>query len=488
MNVDWISGLPAPARRAMYFGFQAAIGSRIGPVWREFLAWTRFTQDQLNRAVQEKLSTLLEMATRHSEYYRRLNLDRRPGERAEDWLRRFPQLGRAQVRQHFADLVNDDFRGEIRSPESVSKRRYDWLVVKTGGTTGVPTTVVADALSRDWGRATRLYAAQQCGFPLGTPYFRLWGSEQDLLNQQYGLQQRVLRSLLAEIPLNAFKAKETDLRKHVQTMLAHPQVRHLMTYVDAAASLAQFIQAQDLTRPKFNTIMACAGTVTPEFRQILEQTFAAEVFDKYGSRECSDLACECHCHAGLHVFAPCAYLEIVDQSARECPPGKSGRILVTMLNNRTFPMIRYEIGDLATWAPPERCPCGSSFPRIQNLQGREDDLLVTEDGTLQSSVFVRHFVGVSLNRQLIREWQFEQTDRTRFVFRYIALRQEGLADNLSRLKDSFQLVFGRSATIEMQPVTEIPPSASGKVRWVINSYRKHDSRGATPIDKPRLSQ
>ena len=27
---------------------------------------------------------------------------------------------------------------------------------------------------------------------------------------------------------------------------------------------------------------------------------------------------------------------------------------------------------------------------------------MTEDGTLLSSVFVRHFVGVSLNRQIIR--------------------------------------------------------------------------------------
>ncbi len=92
----------------------------------------------------------------------------------------------------------------------------------------------------------------------------------------------------------------------------------------------------------------------------------------------------------------------------------------------------------------------------------------TEDGTLQSSVFVRHFVGVSLNRQIIREWQLEQTDRTHFVFRYIAIQNEGLADNLSRLKESFQLVFGRSAVIEMLPVNEIPPSPSGKVRWIIN--------------------
>jgi phenylacetate-CoA ligase len=472
LNVEWIAALPAPVRRTLFFSLQRAIGSRIGPVWREFLAWERFTPEQLHRAVQERLVRLLENATASSEYYRRLSLGRRPGESAADWLARFPVLSRARVREHFAELVTDELRAQIASPASVSPKRYDWLVVKTGGSTGEPTTVVHDRRARDWGRATRLYAARLCGLPLGTPYFRLWGSEQDLLNRQASLPQRILQGLLAEIPLNAFRAKEADLRQHLQSLLAHPDVEHLMTYVDAAASLAQFIQDHHLPHPQFKTIMACAGTVTPEFRHLLEQTFGGEVFDKYGSRECGDMACECRCHTGLHVFAPNVHLEIVDETGHGCPPGKTGRVLVTLLNNTGFPMIRYEVGDMAAWAGSTRCTCGSSFPRLQSLQGREDDMLTTEDGTLVSSVFVRHFVGVSLNRQLIQEWQLEQSDRTRFVFRYIARQPEGLADNLSRLQASFRLAFGQSAVIEMLPVNEIPPTATGKVRWIVNRCRK----------------
>ena len=99
-------------------------------------------------------------------------------------------------------------------------------------------------------------------------------------------------------------------------------------------------------------------------------------------------------------------------------------------------------------------------------------MLVTEDGTWQSSAFIRHFVGVSLNRQLIREWQMEQTDRMEFVFRYLPVKTEGLDENLKKLKASFHFVFGQSAQIEMQQIQEIPPSATGKIRWIINSYRK----------------
>jgi phenylacetate-CoA ligase len=454
------------------------MGSRIFSTWREFQRWEGFTNDQLQHHVEERLSELLAIATEQSEHYRRLGLQRRAHETAVDFLRRFPLLSRAQVREHFTQLVVDSLRREITSPSSIAPPRYSWLIVKTGGTTGLPTTVVHDARGRDWGRATRLYAAQQCGFPLGTRYFRLWGSESDLLQQEAALQFRVLRNLLGEVPLNAFRAKEAELSRHAQTISAHPEIKHLMAYVDAAVSLALYIQDRGLSRPRLKTIMACAGTVSPEYRQILQETFQAEVFDKYGSRDCCDMGCECHQHNGLHVFSPNVYLEIVDDAGQPCGPGRTGRILVTLLNNLSFPMIRYEVGDIGAWAKPNECPCGSPFPRIQSLQGRQDDMLVTEDGTLQSSVFVRHFVGVSLNRQLIREWQLEQTEQLRFVFRYVPMGQDGLQENLEKIKESFQLVFGERAIIELTPVTEILPSRTGKVRWIINSYRN-----AAPLNK-----
>jgi len=103
-------------------------------------------------------------------------------------------------------------------------------------------------------------------------------------------------------------------------------------------------------------------------------------------------------------------------------------------------------------------------------------MLTTEDGTLLSSVFVRHFVGVSLNRQIIREWQLEQVEAKWFVFRYIPLKAEGLSANLNEITSSFQLALGKNVTIELQQVNEIPLAPTGKVRWIINgAHRKRRS-------------
>ena len=103
-------------------------------------------------------------------------------------------------------------------------------------------------------------------------------------------------------------------------------------------------------------------------------------------------------------------------------------------------------------------------------------MLTTEDGTQLSSVFVRHFVGVSLNRQIIREWQLDQTEAKRFLFRFIPTQTEGLSANLEKIQASFQMAFGKSAVIDLQQVDSIPASPSGKVRWIINSYASRKPR------------
>jgi phenylacetate-CoA ligase len=471
LNVTWLQHLPAPIRRRLYFGLQSAIGSRLGEAWRAFRAWTTLSPEALSAKVEARLSEILATALATSAYYRSLGLTRRSGESAREFLSRFPPLPRPTVRARFADIVADPLRGEITSPASVARRRYDWLVVKTGGTTGHPTSVVHDAWGRDWGRATRLFSASQCGLGLGRPYFRLWGSESELLHTQSSLPLRVQEALLGAIQINAFRAREEDLRRHYETMRQNPHIHHLMAYVDAAVGLALYIRGAKLSPPPLETIMACAGTVTPEWRHILQETFRAELFDKYGSRDCGDMACECRAHRGLHVYSPNVFLEVVDDQGAGCPPGVTGRVLVTLLNNPSFPLIRYEIGDLAQWAQPGPCPCGLNWPRLECLQGRADDMLHTEDGTLLTSVFVRHFVGVSLNRQLIREWQLEQVEPRRCVFRYLPLGEDGLAANLAELAEAFRLALGRGMTVQMERVDEIPRSASGKQRWIINRVR-----------------
>src|SRR3546814_12220855 len=65
--------------------------------------------------------------------------------------------------------------------------------------------------------------------------------------------------------------------------------------------------------------------------------------------------------------------EVVDESM---PPAREGEILVTSFTTRGTPLIRYRIGDRISLAPEDyRCPCGSCFPVVKQIDGRSSDFI-----------------------------------------------------------------------------------------------------------------
>ncbi len=76
---------------------------------------------------------------------------------------------------------------------------------------------------------------------------------------------------------------------------------------------------------------------------------------------------------GLHVCEDEVVLERVDETGAPVGPDQpAARTLATGLANRTFPFIRYDLGDQVDW-PPGQCACGSVFARVADIGGRRDD-------------------------------------------------------------------------------------------------------------------
>jgi hypothetical protein len=102
-------------------------------------------------------------------------------------------------------------------------------------------------------------------------------------------------------------------------------------------------------------------------------TFGAIVGNSYAASECPFLSYSCQA-AWLHVNADWVILEPVDADHQPTPPGQqSHTVLVTNLDNRVQPILRYDLGD-SVLQRPEPCPCGNPLPAIR-VQGRTADLL-----------------------------------------------------------------------------------------------------------------
>lgn len=437
------------------------IGSQLRGHYAEFLAASRWPAEHLERLHAERLASLLDHAAKVVPFYR----DRVSAPE----LSAFPILRKEDIHAHFDAMMEPSLLAEHRAEKK--PRVYSWVEVKTGGSTGTPTRVIHDQDFRDWGRAGRLYSQWMCGFPIGTPFFQLWGSMRDINDAKDSTQKRVLNSLLQVHPLNAFLMDDARMADYLRE-IGESRIDHLMAYVDAAYELARFQEKSGKPMRPLRSVMACAGTVTDEVREKLSRVFGARVHNKYGSRECADMACECAA-GGFHIYATGIHLEIVDDAGQPVPAGTTGRILVTLLQNRRFPIIRYEIGDIGALSSAA-CECGSPLPLLERVEGRISEIITAANGAYVSPVYIRHAIGVAHNDGSIERFQFVQIDRAAYT---LAVQMDGnfsaekFEEFVARLRRDLETVLGIGAQLEISRVAEISPSESGKFLYVRNLHQ-----------------
>ena len=64
-----------------------------------------------------------------------------------------------------------------------------------------------------------------------------------------------------------------------------------------------------------------------------------------------------------HTVDDFNYLEVIDENGNPCPTGTPGRLVLTSLLKYAYPLIRYEVGDMARFVTSGQggtCACGRS--------------------------------------------------------------------------------------------------------------------------------
>ena len=118
-------------------------------------------------------------------------------------------------------------------------------------------------------------------------------------------------------------------------------------------------------------------------REVLRETFGIAPTDVYRAWEFGTIAAECPQHNGLHINFDLVHVEII-RGERAAGPGETGEVVLTALANRTMPLIRYRVGDLATWKR-DPCTCGWQGPVLEGVHGRVENAFVLPSGTFVTS-------------------------------------------------------------------------------------------------------
>ncbi|MFI5506285.1 phenylacetate--CoA ligase family protein [Mycobacterium sp. NPDC051804] len=181
---------------------------------------------------------------------------------------------------------------------------------------------------------------------------------------------------------------------------------HLVGYASVIGRLARASLAGDLKiRP--SRVSTNSEPLLPEDRDAIVDAWGATLHNLWGSTEIGVQAVGCGQGPGLHICEDEVILERVDANGVPVAPGEPAvRTLATGLSNRTFPFIRYDLGDEITLMS-EPCPCGSAFARVADISGRHDDDFVYGSHSVPASAF-RHVLGTDPR---IVEYQVVQTER-----------------------------------------------------------------------------
>ncbi len=131
-------------------------------------------------------------------------------------------------------------------------------------------------------------------------------------------------------------------------------------------------------------VVSFAEVLYPEVEEELEQIFGCKIHQIYQASEGS-IAMSCK-YGSLHINEDLIKVQTFNSDGTITNPGESCyKMIVTDLHRKTQPIIRYELNDLVTISS-QQCECGSSFRVIEQIQGRNDDLLWshrTDSGELQ---------------------------------------------------------------------------------------------------------
>jgi phenylacetate-CoA ligase len=179
---------------------------------------------------------------------------------------------------------------------------------------------------------------------------------------------------------------------------------HLVGYASVVGRLARATLAGELPlRPV--RVSTNSEPLLDEDRQAIREAWNVPVHNLWGSTEIGVQAVGCGVGEGLHVCEDEVVLERVDDDGVPVSADEpAARTLATGLANRTFPFIRYDLGDQVEWLSGP-CACGSAFARVAEIGGRRDDDFRYRTTTVPASAF-RHVLGTDPR---VSEYQVTQT-------------------------------------------------------------------------------
>lgn len=407
-------------------------GARIHPQWRD-IERTLSSYGCGWADVEQSLQNCLDYATANSPFYKQY---------AGRPLSGFPVMSKL-------DFINN--YEAVRSPQYKGAKLH---VSSTSGSTGTPFKVLQDAAKRN-----RVLAELQ-----------YWGGESGYKSHEKMLFYRACHkvSFWSSFWSNVYQPNIASLSPDRMDLFYRLQskrdVRGILAYASTLDNLLKHWTGKGYEgNDKIRAVFAGSEILTDETRALAKRFWPkANIVSRYSNMENGILGQDDGTPGEFTLNWASYYFEILKFDSDEpAADGELGRIVITDMYNKAFPIIRYDNGDVGAMVRQE-----GSWPKLVNLGGRKVDMIFSTSGHVCSPHMVTNIMwGVGGG---VRQWQFIQETPKDYLIKYTASAPEEARKALEEKCGMMRQFLGGDAIIRLENVDEIPVLRSGKRKPIVS--------------------
>lgn len=442
----------------LYFRIQDRLKDQhIASYLKEFKKCLHFSREEMEAYQLKKLSKLLHHAYQNVPYYKQLfdETGLQPGDISSiDELKHIKPLTRKDLQEHFT-LLKDSSHNYKRVKRGSSS-----------GSTGQAVHYLHDEYGSSAGKAAHYVGWSMAGYNFGAKGLHIWGNPAIVETVWNNKSSKVKTIVTRHHKYPAYLLTRDGKYDELIRLIEKQKFQFLDGYTNAIYLLALHMKKTGKKLESVKYVLTTAENLHDYQREVIE-TYLAPVYDGYGCGEINGIAYQGRGDQAYWVMSPHIILEY---DFNEPIGDGSYPLIITDLDNRVMPFIRYKNGDIGKPADLKKTETNGAgqypFQKMEQVRGRQSDIIELPGG---GNLVVPSFFGSVLLKQVssIRQYQVERISPTMLNINFV-VEGELSAEEYNIIDRALKNYMGDKMHYEIKIVDHIPFQANGKFKLLID--------------------
>ena len=266
-----------------------------------------------------------------------------------------------------------------------------------------------------------------------------------------------LKTKILDFLQHRFRIFSYEKKSFEQFVNKLKNAKYIHGYSSMLFQTAKLINERGLERPKkIKMIKGTSEKIFDTYQEEVQKAFGLKIISEYGATESGIIAFECP-EGNMHINMEGVLIEEINHE-----------ILVTNLQMKSFPIIRYQLGDYIQLASKEEvCDCGKKHRILKEVTGRVGSNVYGLKEIYPSLYFYYIFKNLVKNKDLKLNYQVVQNQKGFLDFN---IEQDIDNHKISLLREEIKKYFKDDINVEIR-VNKSLQSTKGKFKSFISNIQ-----------------